>query len=503
MYQLSLGDSIAAGVGASTPARSYVALVANHESASFPGLVVENESCTGATTGSVIGGGDWCTYPAGSQLAQAEAFLAGHRGQVRYITIDIGFNNVLACLAWGQINVPCALNGLATVHTELPQIIAALHQAAPGVPVFGMDYYNPFVASWILGGSTGPGVAHASAALCAILNSALTQIYGAGGATPVDVQGAFAGQDFAMTGSVNGVSVPENVSRICSWTHMCDVGGEDVHPDDMGHARVADAFIQAIDRELRGGGLGTWMSDGAGGVHAVGKAGQFGSMSGQPINGTIADMAATSDGNGYWLAGTDGGVFAFGDAGFFGSVGGQSLNRPIVGIVPTTDDQGYWLVASDGGIFAFGDAAFLGSMGGAVLNQPVVGMVQTGSNRGYWLVASDGGIFTFGDAAFLGSMGSMPLNRPVVGVATTTDGNGYWMVASDGGVFAFGDALFYGSTGGIVLNKPIVGLAPSPDGHGYILGASDGGAFAFGSAEFTGSLGSDPPARPVVAIAST
>jgi len=56
-YQLSLGDSLAAGVGASTPANDYVNLVEAHEQASMPGLQVENLSCGGATTDTMLNGG--------------------------------------------------------------------------------------------------------------------------------------------------------------------------------------------------------------------------------------------------------------------------------------------------------------------------------------------------------------------------------------------------------------------------------------------------------------
>ncbi len=502
-YQLSLGDSLAAGTGASVPANDYVNLVAAHEAATFAGLTVDNLACGGATTTTMLDGGGACTYTDGTQLAEAEAFLTAHPGQVPYVTIDIGANNVDSCLTGSSIDLSCITSGLSSVQSELPQIIAGLESAAPGVPIFGMDYYNPFLAEWVLGGAAGPGLARESATLSSLLNGSLTQIYGAGGAIPVDVQGVFATQDFALTGSYDGATVPENVSRTCAWTHMCDNSGLTIHANDIGHAKIGGAFDSAIDRQVRGGGRGTWFTDAAGGVHTVGNAGQFGSEAGRPLNKPIVAMAATSDARGYWLVGADGGVFTFGDAGFYGSTGRLVLDKPIVGIVPTTDDHGYWLVASDGGVFAFGDAAFLGSMGGRTLNAPVVGMVQTGSNLGYWLVASDGGVFAFGDANFLGSTGGSRLNKPVVGMATTVDGNGYWLVAADGGVFTYGDALFHGSTGQLVLNRPIIGMAVAPNGYGYTLGASDGGAFAFGSATFNGSLAKDPPVWPVVAIAST
>ena len=508
VYQLSLGDSLAYGTGASVPANDYVNLVGAHEAGNIPGLQVENLACGGATTNSMIDATDPAnhscqTYVGGTQLSGAEAFLRAHLGQVPYITIDIGANNVDSCLTGGAISLTCLTTGLGEITSQLPTIVQGLQAAAPGVPIFGMDYYNPFLAEWVLGGTAGPGLARESAPLSAILNSSLVNTYGANHAIPVDVQGPFATQDFALTGTWAGVTVPQNVARTCEWTHMCDNSTYTIHTNDIGHAKLAAAFEQQIDRWLRGGGQGTWLADAAGGVHLVGNALSYGSMAGKTLNKPIVTMAATNDGRGYWLVASDGGIFAFGDAGFFGSTGGIVLNKPIVGFAPTADDQGYWEVASDGGVFAYGDATFLGSMGGSPLNEPVVGMAQTGSSQGYWLVASDGGIFAFGDAAFKGSTGGTTLNKPVVGMAATIDGNGYWLVASDGGVFAYGDAVFHGSSGSIVLNKPIVGMTVAPDGYGYTLGASDGGLFNYGSALFNGSLGGAPPTAPVVAVVST
>jgi protocatechuate 3,4-dioxygenase beta subunit len=203
----------------------------------------------------------------------------------------------------------------------------------------------------------------------------------------------------------------------------------------------------------------------------------------------VVAAAPTPDGGGFWMATASGAVDAVGDAGSFGSLAGQPLAAPVVGLASTPDGKGYWLVASDGGVFAFGDAGYHGSTGALRLVKPIVGMAATPDGRGYWLVASDGGVFAFGDAAFDGSTGAIRLAQPIVGMAATPDGRGYWLVASDGGVFAFGDAGYHGSTGELRLVKPIVGMAATPDGGGYWLVASDGGVFAFGDAVFDGAGG--------------
>ena len=153
-------------------------------------------------------------YTSGTQLGDAVAFLHAHPGQVRYITIDIGADDVDNCLTGGTISLTCIENGLATISSNLPHIVAALQEAGNGVPIFGVDYYDPFLQQWITG-TSGQGLATESAQLSAVLNGDLTRIYGSLEANPVDVQGPFAVQDFAMTGSFQDTTVPENVGHLC------------------------------------------------------------------------------------------------------------------------------------------------------------------------------------------------------------------------------------------------------------------------------------------------
>src|SRR6201995_4317755 len=102
-YDMALGDSIAAGTGASTSANDYVNLVYQHELATHPGLQLMNLSCGGATTGSVLNGPGW-PEATGPQLGDAEAFLRAHPGQVAFLTIDIGGNDVDGCFGSSGVN---------------------------------------------------------------------------------------------------------------------------------------------------------------------------------------------------------------------------------------------------------------------------------------------------------------------------------------------------------------------------------------------------------------
>ena len=84
-----------------------------------------------------------CDYPHGSQLAQTVAFLHAHRRFVSLITIDIGGNYVALCVF--SLDQACLADGLARVNQNLPVILSALREAAPGVPIVGMNYYDPLL----------------------------------------------------------------------------------------------------------------------------------------------------------------------------------------------------------------------------------------------------------------------------------------------------------------------------------------------------------------------
>jgi len=103
-FYLSLGDSLAQGVqpnaqGVSVetkqgyPDQLFTALHLGN-----PTLKLVKLGCPGETTGTMINGGI-CSYGAGSQLAQAAAFLSSHRGHVQLVTIDIG--RTTSTRAWG------------------------------------------------------------------------------------------------------------------------------------------------------------------------------------------------------------------------------------------------------------------------------------------------------------------------------------------------------------------------------------------------------------------
>ncbi len=244
LYYLAMGDSLAAGTGASTVANEYVSVLYQHERSRFPTLELENLACGGATTNSVIFG-PGCAYATGTQLGDAEAFLRAHPGQVPFLTIDIGANNVDGCQSGESFSATCVQNGEGLITSQLPQILSGLRAAYPGLAVYGMDYYNPFLGEWLTG-STGQGVAEASEQLVEQLNALLGGIYSAGGAATADPTSSFQTTDFAPTGSYLGVTEPQNVANICNWTLFCSDDGN-IHANNIGHFLLAESFAQVVD----------------------------------------------------------------------------------------------------------------------------------------------------------------------------------------------------------------------------------------------------------------
>jgi lysophospholipase L1-like esterase len=243
-YYLSLGDSLAAGYqpplgdtnfGDDGYADQLYAL----EAAADPTLKLVKLGCGGETTGSMIdaypyngrGGHTFCRYPHGSQLAEAVNFLHAHRGFVSLVTLDIGANDVLGD------------EGVEAVVANLPVVLRALREAAgPGVPVVGMNYYNPFVAeAW--GATHSIPVVLGTVAEIVAFNDVLEAIYGAAGMPVANVEAAFSMTNVTLVGGV-----PLNVVRVCQWTWMCagPPFGPDIHANDAGYGVIAHAFRDVL-----------------------------------------------------------------------------------------------------------------------------------------------------------------------------------------------------------------------------------------------------------------
>src|SRR5215469_18013399 len=199
-FYLSLGDSLAQGV---QPNKSGVSVETNEGYAnqlftalhsSNPTLKLVKLGCPGETTGTMIKGGI-CTYPAGSQLKQAAKFLSSHKGHVQLVTIDIGANDILPCVALPTIKKisQCLSKVFPVLQANLQKIMAALTAASgSNLPkTIGMNYYDPTLAAWLEGTAAGQALAQASVALAQGFASLLSGVYTSFGAKVADVLTAF------------------------------------------------------------------------------------------------------------------------------------------------------------------------------------------------------------------------------------------------------------------------------------------------------------------------
>jgi lysophospholipase L1-like esterase len=271
-YYLALGDSLAAGCQPIGPpfcfgrdfsvteldqgSQGYTDQLFKAVRDNYTSLRLINRSCGGETTESMIVGraaGSICTYPEGSQLNSAVTFLQSHRGEIAFITIDIGGNDVDGpCFdpSTGLLGEGCVQGQLPTIRANLATILGALVSAAPGVPIAGMSYYDPFLGIWVLvPGPLGQFRAQSDEAVIEEFDSALVADYQAGGAVVADVSGAFANSDFTDMVNLSGFGeVPLNVANTCNWTWFCTPPplGPDIHANSDGYKVIAKAFEDVL-----------------------------------------------------------------------------------------------------------------------------------------------------------------------------------------------------------------------------------------------------------------
>jgi lysophospholipase L1-like esterase len=242
-YYVSVGDSLAQGyqpiggplspLGVDGYAQGYANQLFKAVRGRYEQLQLVKLGCGGETTRTMVLGAVWCGFPAGSQVAQAEAFLNVHRGEVAFVTIDVGANDTFE---YGDQAVP-------TILTYLPQILGRLRAAAgPGVPIIGMSYYGVGL----------PGVWNATHDLAAVqgyvaqvgaFNDLLESIYASAADPVADVEGAFQVTDTTLVGGT-----PLDVLREWQGTWICapPPHGPDIHANSAGYGVIAEAFEEQL-----------------------------------------------------------------------------------------------------------------------------------------------------------------------------------------------------------------------------------------------------------------
>ncbi|MER8041274.1 SGNH/GDSL hydrolase family protein [Streptomyces sp. NPDC094032] len=253
-YYLSLGDSLATGyqAGLGDTDAGYADRLHGFLKVVRPGLKLVKLGCSGETSGTFVDGGK-CSYgDRRSQLAAAVDFLRSHPGQVAYVTIDIGANDVNACARPTGVDFTCLTAAMGRVGANLTTITQELKAAGgSSVAYVGMGTFDPLLAAW-LGGPAGQEQARQSVRLADAFNTLEEGIYTKAGFGVVDADRIWRTADFEHTVTLPAYgTVPVNVALICTLTTMCSKG--DLHPTPGGYAYIAAAFAMEIalgDRRL-------------------------------------------------------------------------------------------------------------------------------------------------------------------------------------------------------------------------------------------------------------
>ncbi len=250
---VAIGDSLSAGVqpdarGHNRPTREgYPDQLARALRPRLPGLAVVHFGGGGTTSTLIEGSPDQAAdTPA---LVQAERYLRAHRGRVKLVSLNIGDNDVGACVSARKIDERCATRELADVRRNVPMILRRLRAAAGGqTPLVGLADYDQFWAFW-LRGSSGRALARRSSDVISELNATLLGAYRKGGAVAADAGPRFAIRAERPLVSLRGHGrVPRAVARICGLTWACSgppIGFND-HANGRGYRVLSATMYDAL-----------------------------------------------------------------------------------------------------------------------------------------------------------------------------------------------------------------------------------------------------------------
>jgi lysophospholipase L1-like esterase len=232
---IALGDSVAAGSGATVERKAYVPRL-NHYLEKVDCIEGGKQDCRGLQLSDYSVGGAKSIDLINTQLGPAVAEIVARQtdgnpgNNVEFITVTIGGNDlfepvVAAC--GGGVDGTCVgvITGLFTDYgTNLGTILGTLRAAAPDADIAIMTYYNPLGACYLSPlAPLADNVLEGGGGLDFGLNDIIRNVAaGVGGITVVETYGLLRDKDF--------------------------VGGDDcLHPDDSGHKRIAKAFRRAMD----------------------------------------------------------------------------------------------------------------------------------------------------------------------------------------------------------------------------------------------------------------
>ncbi len=232
VYYLSLGDSLAAGTqpGRLFTNEGYADQLATLLRPRMPNLRLVTSMITPDLAYEGRSGRNACHYPHGSQLAEAVSFLHAHQRSTALVTIDLGPNDLFRG------------GGTDAISLNLPKILAALREAAgPGVPIVGMNFYDPRLAqSWFVSHPGDLGALGVEIANAVLFNDLIEALFAAAGDPVADVEAAFRTTDTTLVGTT-----PRDVIVVCAWTWIC-APEQDIHANATGYGVIAVAFLAKL-----------------------------------------------------------------------------------------------------------------------------------------------------------------------------------------------------------------------------------------------------------------
>ncbi len=255
IYYLDVGASVSVGVQPTVQkpkgqrtnegyANRLVALAA----AKGVQLRLTQIGCPGESTLTLINGRNRCYKSVDTQLSDAVAYLKSHHLRDVLITIDVGFNDIVKCLAGEHVNAPCVASQMNQLRRQLPTILSRLTRAeGPNVTLVGIDHYNPYLAD-ALKGHQGAVFAASSTVVLTQLNNILTKDYSSFNIPVAKVALAFATYDRSPLMTVKHGVIPTNVAKVCALTWMCASKpyGPNIHPNDSGYQVIANAIMRVL-----------------------------------------------------------------------------------------------------------------------------------------------------------------------------------------------------------------------------------------------------------------
>jgi lysophospholipase L1-like esterase len=211
---VALGDSIAAGNGASSPLKGYVQLYYGYLQSNGSGVTdLQNRSRAGATSTDLL-----------NQQLRAAVAAISESSDTKAVTIDIGINDH----SFDYPHCPTANAPTCPFAANLRAILSALNTALANDPgdatVQVMEYYNPDI-----------GTAKESATRQLLL--------GSDGKIDCSGSGAALGlNDLIHCISIEQGAKPIDVLPIFDAAGQAFISPDQVHPNDAGHLAIAKTF---------------------------------------------------------------------------------------------------------------------------------------------------------------------------------------------------------------------------------------------------------------------